>query len=373
MNFPTDEEYDNRVMEIMRQYGTITPNKLASVTKRKHETAKHSLTRLEEKGLIYSTKIGNRTYYTLMPTGKNNRVKPDGKRGKNKTDRVARPLDPPSIPSQPEFPLHRANNRLEVIHERGFVCYPLVTGSEVTRDFVRTHIDGEFQVKIHKIGQFKTTDYIADSDIRIRWSKTGLSTNVSMIGKIQMPNDREAFTVRTVSGKNGKFNLLSIWPHARYIYYIGIEQTAELEFQQQISDICSVLKHFGWQFEKRVPQLVGNIHYGFNDTILGTRVGRYNESDSDQIHYDHSHGIPEAETYSELNGYKTDPEVVEIMVKLPDIVKSLTVAINETTKQITMLQSQIVSILDIQTKTVQVVTESKQPETKFSNDGGMYQ
>lgn len=373
MTSDEQQAYDDRVLVLLRQYGTITPNKLASVTKRKHETARASLDRLEDAGLIYATKSGNRTYYTLMPSGGNLRCKPDRKRVEIKTDGVARPSNPPSIPSQPIFPLHRANNRLEVIPERGFVCYPLVTGSEVTRDFVRTHVDGEFQIKIHKIGQFKTTDYIADSDVRIRWSKTGLSTNVSMTGKIQMPSDREAFAIRTVSGKNGKFTKLSIWPHARYIYYVGIEQTAELEFQQQITDICSVLKHFGWQFGKAEPQLVGNIHYAFNDTILGTRVGRYNESDTDQIHYDHSHGLPEAETYSELNGYKTDPEVVEIMVKLPEIVKSLTIAVNETTKQITMLQSQIVSMLDIQTKTIQVMTDTKQPKNDFSNEGGMYQ
>ena len=47
----TDQEaYDQEVLRLMTQYGTLTPNKLASVTKRKHETAKASLDRLEDGG-----------------------------------------------------------------------------------------------------------------------------------------------------------------------------------------------------------------------------------------------------------------------------------------------------------------------------------
>lgn len=391
----TDQEaYDQRVLELMKQYGTLTPNKLASVTKRKHETARFSLLRLEEKGLIYSTKMGNRTYFTLMPSGGNSRYRPDTRRLEKKmevsNDRVTRISCISSGQEekfQPIFPLHRATNRFEMIPERGFVCYPSVTGSEVSRDFIRTHVRGEYQVKIRKIGEFKTTDYIPETDIRIRWTKKGLNGNIAMHGKIQIPQEKEAFKIRTVSERNGKFKLLSVWVHSRYIYYLGKDLAAELEFVQQVKDICDILNHFGWEFKTDSIQLVGNVHYAINDTNLATRIGRYTETDSDTVHYDQSHGIPEAEIYSELNGYKTDPETVEIMVKLPDIVKSmsssltelaksvstLTIATKETTEQVTMLQSQIMSILNVQTKMAEVITLPKQPKNDFSNEGGMYQ
>lgn len=370
----TEEQtrYDTRVLELIKQFGTITPNKLASVTKRKHETAKASLVRLEDEGYVYSTKSGNRTYYTLMPGGKNKRIKPDVRRVENSNDRVARISYISPLSDQPPFLLHRANNRLEVIPERGFVCYPSVTGSEVSRDFIRTHVRGEYQVKIRKIGQFKTTDYIPETDIRIRWTKKGLNGNIAMHGKIQIPEEREAFKIRTVSQSNGKFTLLSVWVHSRYIYYLGKDLTAELEFVQQVKDICDILNHFGWEFNEDSVQLVGNVHYGINDTNLATRIGRYAESDSDTVHYDQSHGIPEAEIYSESNGYKTDPETVEIMVKLPDIVKSLTTSIIETNKQIAMLETQIVNMMGIQAKTVEA-NITKQPKNDFSNEWGMYQ
>ena len=370
------ETYDKRVLELMKQYGTITPNKLASITKRKHETARFSLNRLEERGYIYSTKAGNRTYYTLMPNGGNLRYRPDTRRLEKKMevsdDRVARISYQSSSPDQPLFPLHRASNKFEVIPERGFVCYPTVTGSEVSRDFIRAHVRGEYQVRITKIGQFKTTDYIPDTDTRIRWTKKGLNGNVAMHGKIQIHDEKEAFKIRTVSEKNGKFTLLSVWVHGRYVYYLGKDLTAELEFTEQVRDICKILNHFGWEFKDGI-QLVGNVHYAINDTNLATRIGRYAETDSDIVHYDQSHGIPEAEIYSELNGYKTDPETVEIMVKLPEIVKSLTAAIIETNKQLTMLETQIVSIMGIQAKSVGANFTAQQTINEFSNEWGMYQ
>lgn len=378
----TDQEaYDQEVLRLMTQYGTLTPNKLASVTKRKHETAKASLDRLEDGGYVYLTRMGNRSYYTLMPSGGNFRYRPDTRRLEKKVevsnDRVARiscVSSDQGKESQPPFQLHRASNRFEVIPERGFVCYPPVTASEVSRDFIRAHVKGEYQVKIRHIGQFKTTDYIPETDTRIRWTKRGLNGNVSMIGKIQIPEEKEAFKIRTVSERNGKFTLLSVWVHGRYVYYLGKDLTAELEFTQQVADVCKILNHFGWEFKSDSIQLVGNVHYGINDTNLATRVGRYTESDSDIVHYDQSHGIPEAEIYSDRNGYKTDPETVEIMVKLPEIVKSLTAAIVETNKQMTMLETQIVTLLGIQAKTV-VASEppQKQPKNDFSNEWGMYQ
>ena len=381
------ESYDKEVLRLMTQYGTITPNKLASITKRKHETARAALSRLEDRGYIYSKKMGNRTYYTLMPNGGNLRYRPDVRGLEDSNDRVTRISYMSHDSDKPSFLLKRAANRFEVLPERGFVCYPSVKASEVSRDFIRAHVKGEYQVKIIRIGQFKTTDYIPDSDIRIRWAKNGLNGNVAMHGKIQIPEEKEAFKIRTVSERDGKFKLLSVWVHSRYVYYIGKDLTAELEFNQQVEDICKVLNHFGWEFKKNSIQLVGNVHYGINDTNLATRVGRYTESDSDQIHYDQSHGIPEAEIYSELNGYKTDPETVEIMVRLPDIVKSmsasltglanavstLTVATKETTEQVTMLQTQIMSILEVQTKMAEVITVPKQPKNTFENEGGMYQ
>ena len=359
MTDSTDSDtYKDTVLKVVRRFGTVTANQVSSITKRKQETAKRYLDILEKEGYVYSEKQGNRTYFVLMPSGNYNRVKPDRSRVEIKNEVYGRPSF--------QFPLIRGKTALEIIPQKGFVCHPSMTGISCGREFVRCHFNGEYQIGITSIGAMPSTDFIPDLNLRVRWSKTGLTTNTSCNGYIKNLNgDQEEFTVRTVSNKKGQFNILSVWVHPRYIFHTGHVEVSRMEFDQQVRDVCGILVKYGWVFKDRISRK-GEPHYGINDPVLGGLVGEYNQHPNDPLHFDHSHGIHEGEVYGD------NPEVVEIMVQLPNLVKNLTIAVKETSTQVAMIQSQIVSLLDIQTKTVQALTKQEFNTPAFSNDGGMY-
>ena len=335
------EDYDTRVLGVLKTLGTSTANYIASKTKRKQETARKSLDRLAEKGLVYSTKSGKRTYFTLMPNGKTDRIRLAKKKMEKKTEVYAHP----SL----KLPIHRASTRLELIPEQGFVCHPSIKGFEVGRDYIRCHFNGEYQLKIAKKGDMKSVDYLANTDTRIWWEKNGLSTNVACTCEIRIPNDPVPFMMRTVSCKDGTFKTASFWIHPRYIYYVKAEKVSETEFEQQVKDIVKILEQTGWKFE--MPDVIprkGQAHIGFNDPVLGGIVGDYNHRSDDVLHFDHSHGVNECEFYgNEGQPFLPKPyeseEVTEIMVQLPNIVKMVINTMKD-------VQNQFATMLDIQMK-----------------------
>ena len=350
----TTEDYDNRVLGVLRRLGTSTANNIASRTKRKPETARRSLDRLTEKGLVYPSKSGRITYFTLMPDGKSKRIKPDRKKSGNDNEVYAHPSQ--------TFPFHRANTRLEIIPEKGFVCHPEIKGIELDRQFIRCHFNGEYQVSIKQKGDMKSVDYLADTDIRLWWKKNGLNTNTSCICEIRVPYDPEPFIFRTVSGKDGKFKKASLWVHPRYIYHVDCTKIAQAEFEQQVKDVLGILNKTGWKFKEDIIRK-GQPHHAINDPVLGSLVGNYNESPNDPLHFDHSHGISECEVYGD------NPDVIEIMVHLPTLMKTLTNAMVD-------IQTQLATLLDIQTKQFQFLNNKIEPPIStppVSNDNGMYQ
>lgn len=348
------EDYDNRVLGVLRTLGTSTANDIARRTKRKQETARRSLDRLTEKGLVYQSKSGRITYFTLMPDGKSKRVRPAPKKNGNHNEVYTHPSQ--------KFPFHRAKTRLQIIPEKGFVCHPQIKGSEVGRDFIRCHFNGEYQVAIIKKGDMKSVDYLADTDIRIWWKKSGLNTNVQCNCEIRIPNDPEPFILRTVSRKDGTFRLASIWVHPRYIFHTDCILTAQAEFEQQVRDVITVLEKTGWKFADAIERK-GEPHHGFNDPVLGGLVGQYNQSPSDPLHYDHSKGINECEVYGD------NPDVIEIMVHLPTLMKTITTAMVD-------MQTQMATLLDIQTKQFQFLNNKIEPPVTTppqTDSNGMYQ
>lgn len=349
-----NEDYENTILGILRKMGTVTANHIARRTNRKQETAKRYLDKLELKGLVYSTKSGKTTYFTLMPNGNHRDPRPDRRKMESKNEVYAHP----SL----NIPFRRAKTHLEIINEKGFVCHPSIKGSEVDRTFMRCHFNGEYQVSVRKKGDMRSVDYLADTDVRIWWKKNGLNTNVSCICEIRVPNDPEPFKLRTVSGKDGKFRKVSIWVHPRYIYYIDCTKTSEAEFEQQVKDVLAILNQTGWEFKDDITK-TGQPHNAFNDRILGGLVGNYNEKPTDPLHFDHSHGINECEVYGNDN-----PEVIEVMVNLPTIMKTFSNALLE-------MQSQMTTMLDIQTKQFTFLNNKIDGSVNVStmtNDDGMY-
>ena len=359
------DTYKDTVLAVVRRFGTVTANQVSRLTKRKQETAKRYLDLLEKEGQVYTKNQGKRTYFILMPSGNFNRVKPDRSEVEIKTEVYGRPSF--------QFPLIRGKTALEIIPQKGFVCHPSTQGISCGREFVRCHYNGEYQVGIKEVGAMPSTDFIPDTNLRVRWNKTGLTTNTACIGYIKNLNgDQEEFTVRTVSNKKGQFNKLSVWVHPRYIFHTGHVEVSRMEFNQQVLDVCGILVKYGWTFKDKITRK-GEPHYGINDPILGSLVGEYNQSPNDPLHFDHSHGIHEGEVYGD------NPEVVEIMVQLPNLVKSmmestknLTIVVKENTTQMALMQNQILSLLDIQTKTIQAISKQEISSPAFSNEGGMY-
>ena len=359
------DSYKDTVLKVVRRFGTVTANQVSSITKRKQETAKRYLDLLKEEGYVYTEKQGNRTYFVLMPSGNYNRVRPDRSKVENKNEVYGRPSS--------QFPLIRGKTALEIIPQKGFVCHPSMTAISCGREFLRCHFNGEYQIGITSIGAMPSTDFIPDLNLRVRWNKTGLTTNTACIGYIKNLNgDQEEFTVRTVSNKKGQFNILSVWVHPRYIFHTGHVETSKMEFNQQVLDVCGILVKYGWVFKDRISRK-GEPHYGINDPVLGSLVGQYNQHPDDPLHFDHSHGIHECEIYGD------NPEVTEIMVQLPNVVKSMFLAQNDMTKmmneftaQIGIIEGQIASVVKMQTEIVQVVTQTKMESPSFSNEGGMY-
>lgn len=354
MSDQSDMEYMKVLLDLIRKYGSLTANGCARHTHRKHETAKRMLSKMVDDGLIYTKTYGKTVYYVLMP---NARTMPDPQKwdamGKGKDDGYVRAS---SIP-----PFTRAANRLEVIPQPGFVCHPATKGKNLNNEWWRVHHNGEYQVKIRSVGVMKTTDYFADTDIRVQWETKGLNTNVACNGKIFLHNDTRPWTLRTVSTKDGSFNTLSIRVHPRYVYYKGEKETAEIEFKQQVLDVLDVLERGGWVFDRDTIKRHGDIHHAYNDRYLGQTVGDYHQQEGDELHFDHSHGTPEAEIYGDV-----DPADIEIMVHLPSIIRSFGESLVE-------IQRNMAIMLDIQSKTVQLMNgpprSGPAPTTIFQGDG----
>lgn len=294
-----------------------------------------------------------------MPDGNSKRIKPDRSSSGIKCDACTHPSQ--------NIPFHRANTRLEIIPKTGFVCHPQLKGEECDRTFIRCHFNGEYQVNIRKKGDMKSVDYLAESDIRIRWKKYNLNTNVACECEIYTPSDPKPFKMRTVSCKDGKFHLASFKIHPRYIYHSDCTEVAKIEFEQQVKDVITILESTGWEFEKEIVRK-GEPHHGINDTVLGSMVGDYNHSPTDPLHFDHSHGISESEVYGD------NPDVIEIMVHLPTIMKTLMVSMKEMTTAMTEIQKQMVTLLDIQSNQFRILNNRIDQTVPPANDiSGMYQ
>ena len=369
-NKATEEEYKQIVLSLVRKRGTVTPNQIARLTKRKHETAARMLRILAEESLVYCDKDGKTTYYTLRGTpGLNERVRPDRSENHSTVEEKHDGCGRGTVDAH-----FRARTPLEIYPREGFVCHPSMKGSDLDREFVRFHVNGLYVVPVVKEGKFMS--YFPDTDRSIRWESSNLQLQKVYNADVFLHNgDKDGFSVRMVTAKHHKINNIVVYTHPRYIYYKNHETYGPLEMRQQVEDVLALFELAGWEFDHDRIEMKGEYHTAINDMELGMQIpGKYIQYPEDKLHFDRSHGTPEAEVYGK------DPMTVEMMVKLPDIVQAHSSAIatlNANMEQIIEIQeklaissvqmanaqSQILSMLSNQTKAAeQGYTPSKEDD-----------
>ena len=338
---------DSQVYALLLKFGTDTINGLARRLNRKHETVAKSVERLEESGKVDVLKNGNTRYVSVHPDSTNKRVKPDYKNRYNKKGNQNEGYAHPSLTDS----ILRAKSLNERVPIPGFVLHPGTRGCDVSREWLRMHVSGEYQIKVRKVGDFH--QFNRNDDVAIRWEVSHLNTNTAYNGKVFLKGaDGQAYSIRAVSNREGAVGLLSVHVHPRYIFHKGHEETALAEFRQQVKDVCEALEVHGWGFNYDSIELNGELHTGINDTVMASKVGRYNQTPGDTLHFDHSHGIPECEVYG------SDPDTVELMVKLPETIRAMA-------ESIELLTNLVNQIIEVQTKTITIMLPRNDNENRL--------
>lgn len=342
LTLSTDEE----VYKLLLQLGTATINDLARRLKHKHETVARAVQRLEESGKVNILKSGNTRFISLRPTPINKRVRPDSKKRGEKGETENDVYTHPSL----DIPIIRAKLCSERVPLDGFVCHPRTRGCDLSREWVRAHVNGEYQIAITKVGDFRP--YNRNDDVAIEWTTSRLNLNTAYNGKVFLKGeDLTAYSIRAVEGKGGGLRVLSIRVHPRYVFHKNHLNTAIGEFREQIKDVCRALEVHGWGFDLSSITLSGEIHTAINDPVLGSKVGRYNQSPDDSLHFDHSHGLPECEVYGE------DPDTVELMVRLPETIRSMS-------ESLELLTATVNQIIEVQAKTLTIMMPKTTEQTQ---------
>ena len=233
------------------------------------------------------------------------------------------------------------------------MLWPTTSGSQIGREWVRIHVSGVYLVNIEKVGDFKP--YHNDTDESVEWSTSPFGKSTAYNGKVFLHNgDIVAFKIKSVLGCRAKtLKVLMIYVHPRFCWHEGHENTAIMEFRQQVNDVLDFLELHGWRFDRTTIALKGELHTAINDPVLGSQVGQYHQMPNDPLHFDHSHGINEAEVYGK------DPETVEMMVQLPHIIKAFGVSIHQ-------LNLNMAEVVDIQSKLTVLVAGQIAPKKEES-------
>lgn len=352
------EDPNDAILREVRAGGSVTTNQIARRLKRKHETIARVLHALEIEGKVYAQKSGKRTYYTIVPNSISERVRPDSGNFPPKMEIKTEGYGRGSVNVSPQWPHRRASTPQERIPEKGSVLWPSVKGCDVGREWNRAHHSGQYHVMIVTVGS--KVPFNPETNDTFQWS-TSLLTTQKVLNCNVNPHkngEQKPYKVKTVSKKNGQFSKLDIYVHSRYVYYIGHEETASMEFLAQVDDVLTALEGIGWAFDRDTITFTGRHHIAINDPTLGGLVGHYNEKDTDLLHYDRSPGYPEVEIYGQ------DPETVEMMVRLPEIIKAFGLSIHR-------LNVSLGEVVDMQSKIVQLVTPQAQQTQKQTQDNGI--
>lgn len=350
------KRYDDRILDYIQSVGTVS---IAMVSKNlgiKYDTVKDAIYRLSEDGKIYHINgtESPRMYSVWCSVKKTD--KPD----------IQNPVEKGVLGITPELygrisgGIRRATQPNEIIREKGFVCHPKVNPKVLGLDFIRSHYRGCYTVDIIKKGKVEETYALPEYNATGGWRTTVMRNtgNLMVYGHIKIRDEEWKF--HALTNKTGEIGKLNIYVHSRYIYYQGERETARLEHEQQIRDICLILQAKGWIFGNEITPN-GNLESAINSEELGNRMPRgYNEQSTDPLHYDNSHGIAECEVHAGID----HDETVEIMVNLPHHVKTL----------YSMIEKLTIATTNLSTVIISQYTEQPPIKTDSKHDyGGMFQ
>lgn len=311
-------DLDRRVSQLFKAKGTLCVNQISKHFQIKWETAYNSVKRLVRKGdIYYHPEMGdNPSFYSIWPDKAAPRYFSDtqipqereSERDLTITTSVSDPLSSGIVRGDP----------VQIIEERGFVCYPSTKGKDVPRTFIRAHLHGQYFVDVLTVGKMHETFIIPGSGIKGGWISRMMNGNRCYYGHIIIPSDPKPFNIHAMSSKDGSIKGLSVYVHPRYIYYKDNSTTASIEFRQQVVDVTDVLKVHGWEFGAIVQK--GTYSMAINDPMLASHVPtNHVETLMDAVHYDSS--VKDADgvcTEAEiLLTEPSDEEKSDLMVELP--------------------------------------------------------
>lgn len=321
MNNAEREELDRKVLAYFKAKGTLCPAEVARHFNKKWETAHNSIQRLVENGLVfYHPEISqNPKCYSIWPDhadSVNQRYFSTSQQSKNGNE-TGKLTITTLVPSTSEEGFVRGELSQNIARE-GFSCHPMTRGEDLSREFVRGHLHGQYFVDIKTVGKMPETFIIPDAEITGGWTSRPMRGNECFYGHIRFPYDKKEFNVHAMADKKGDLKGLSVYVHPRFFYYKGNERTAAIEFRQQVVDVLNVLRAYGWEFG--AIYMKGVYSMAINDRALASHVPKNHiETDSDSVLYDSSVGdadgvCTEAEILADHESAEAE---VKLMVELP--------------------------------------------------------
>lgn len=305
---------DRKVLAFVKSRGTTNVNQAARHLGIKWETANKSFKRLQAKAVIF--------YHQDMKLWSvwddhNLQRGFDASQQSEKWNSDVELTTSTLVSPDPRSTLVRGQVG-ERVEKEGFVCHPKTRGSDVSRLFIRSHLDGQYLVEINTTGKMPETFVLPDQETTGGWIVRKMSGNNCYFGHINFSDDPKTFKFHSMANKDGRLSKLSVYVHPRYIYYKDNNFFAPIEFRQQVRDILSVLEGYGWRFGAVYQK--GKYHMAINDPILASHVPQQHiENDDDAIRFDSSvkdgDGVcTEAEIYDDHQSAMAE---MELMVELP--------------------------------------------------------
>lgn len=293
------EDLKRHIMEFANKHGSFCINTISQQYKIKWETVNTTVQKLVSEGRLFLiADTQNPRMYSIWPST-------DLKRTKKTVLATIEDREKTGEESQYyaryTIPYLRASDHDDIRKSIGFVCHPTVKGNEVDIDFVRAHWRGSFTVEVKKHGSMHPSWKLDGEQTVGSWKVTPMSGNLSCSGRIKLGDDPEAYSINALTRKDGTIGSLRVYVHSRFIFYKASDRTAIAEFHQQVEDITGVLAKFGWEFGQIADNgKIENLHRAMNSIKLGMiamQAKGYEDKETDMVHFDHSHGTPEAEVY----------------------------------------------------------------------------
>lgn len=347
------DDLDKRILTYLKAKGTTNTFRVSQHFKIKWETADRALKRLQAQAKVFYHP--DMKLWSIWADYQLTRHIDVGQQSENVEISTEG-----TTPMFVDFPLLTSIVRGDVaqtVEEQGFVCHPTTKAEDVSRKFVRGHLNGVYSVEILKEGRMPNT--YADSDLGYKgiWYERKMTKNYGYFGELTLPEDPKVYKFHALARKDGTLKVLNVYVHPRYIFYKDNAATASSEFLQQVSDVLSVLKRYGWAFGK--AKQGGTYHMALNDSFLPSRVPvDYTEKSTDILHFDSSvkdgkDGFcTEAEIYDDHSGAR---EEVDFYVELPQRFQRLEERVDRIENTLNNLIGVVERLVDANERTGQAV------------------